>query len=114
MSVAGTSQKPPRLLGRPFELEGVLEPSRRDGARARFVVIDPQAVVPRSGAYVAHLRTGRRWIGAVLHIGSGPGGRPPIDIEADALPGDDGARQLAVVALLDRLPPAAEPETGAG
>jgi FAD synthase len=102
------------LLGRPFELEGVLEPSRRAGARARFVVIDPQAVVPRSGAYVAHLRTGRRWVGAVVHIGSGPGGRPPIEIEAVVSPGDDGARQLGVLALLDRLPPALEPETGAG
>ena len=101
------------LLGRPFELEGVLEPSTRDGAvpRAHFVVIDAQAVVPRSGAYVAHLRTGRRWIGAVVHIGSGPRGRPPIDIAADALP-VDVARQLGLVALLDRLPSALEPETG--
>ncbi len=102
------------LLGRPFELEGVLEPSGRDvaGARARFVVVDPQAVVPRSGAYVAHLRTGRRWVGAVVYIGRRRRGRPPIDIEADALPGDDVARQLGVVALLDRLLPAPEAEAG--
>jgi FAD synthase len=103
------------LLGRPFELEGVFEPSSRDvdGARARFVVIDAQAVVPRSGAYAAHLRTGRRWVGAVVHVGSRRRGRTPIDIEADAVP-SDAARQLGVIALLDRWSPALATGTGSG
>ena len=61
------------LLGRPFELEGVIE--RTGGATGReprwsFSSSDGSIVAPGTGTYVARVRTHRLWHGAALVIGA--------------------------------------------
>ncbi len=64
------------LLGRPYELRGMVAHGKRLGRRLGFPTanldIAPGRALPRAGVYVCALSFGGQWLPGVLNIGSQP------------------------------------------
>ncbi|MDQ4024096.1 MAG: bifunctional riboflavin kinase/FMN adenylyltransferase, partial [Actinomycetota bacterium] len=73
-----------RLLGRPFDLDGVVEHGDSRGAGLGFptanLAIDPTIASPPVGVYAGRARAGGSWFAAATNVGVNPtfgGGGPP-------------------------------------
>ena len=73
---AGDVQTTSAMLGRPYELSGIVV--RRSQGRlstsfaSEYLRPEPGIVFPRTGVYAARAQVGRRWIGAAVDIGMRP------------------------------------------
>ncbi|HEV2756702.1 MAG TPA: bifunctional riboflavin kinase/FAD synthetase [Actinomycetota bacterium] len=73
-----------RLLGRPFDLDGIVEHGDSRGAGLGFptanLAIDPSIAAPPVGVYAGRARAGGSWFPAATNVGVNPtfgGGGPP-------------------------------------
>jgi riboflavin kinase/FMN adenylyltransferase len=77
-----------RLLGRPFDLDGVVEHGDSRGAGLGFptanLAIDPTIAAPPVGVYAGRARVGDSWFPAATNVGVNPtfGGAPAPRIES--------------------------------
>lgn len=64
------------MLGRPYEMRGVVAPGKRLGRTLGFPTanlnLERTRALPRAGVYVCELRLGGDWLPGVLNIGSQP------------------------------------------
>ncbi|MDQ3953513.1 MAG: hypothetical protein M3279_11220, partial [Actinomycetota bacterium] len=93
-----------RLLGRPFDLDGVVEHGDARGAGLGFptanVAIDPSIASPPVGVYAGRARTGGSWFAAATNVGVNPtfggSGPPRIETYLIGFEGDLYGRSLRV------------------
>lgn len=93
-----------RLLGRPFDLDGVVEHGDARGAGLGFptanVAIDPSIASPPVGVYAGRARTGDSWFAAATNVGVNPtfggGGPPRIETYLIGFEGDLYGQSLRV------------------
>lgn len=93
-----------RLLGRPFDLDGVVEHGDARGAGLGFptanVAIDPSIASPPVGVYAGRARTGDSWFAAATNVGVNPtfggSGPPRIETYLIGFEGDLYGRSLRV------------------
>jgi riboflavin kinase/FMN adenylyltransferase len=110
---AGDMTLAARLLGRPFDLDGVVIHGDDRGASLGFptanLALDPTLIAPLRGVYAGRARVSSNWYGAATNVGVNPtfGGDPdttPMRVETFLLDfaGDIYGEQLRVT-LEDRL-----------
>ncbi|MFN2588590.1 MAG: bifunctional riboflavin kinase/FAD synthetase [Actinomycetota bacterium] len=93
-----------RLLGRPFDLDGVVAHGDSRGAGLGFptanLAIDPAIAAPPVGVYAGRARTGPSWFPAATNVGVNPtfggGGPPRIESYLIGFDGDLYGRTLRV------------------
>lgn len=80
-----------RLLGRPFDIDGVVVGGDKRGAGLGFptanIDTDPHMAYPARGVYAGRARAGESWFAAAINVGVNPtfGGDPevtPVRVEA--------------------------------
>lgn len=80
-----------RLLGRPFDIDGVVVGGDKRGAGLGFptanIECDPHLAYPSRGVYAGRARVGDSWLSAAINVGVNPtfGGDPevtPVRVEA--------------------------------
>ena len=80
-----------RLLGRPFDIDGIVVGGDKRGAGLGFPTAnidpDPHMSYPARGVYAGRARVGESWFGAAINVGVNPtfGGDPevtPVKVEA--------------------------------
>lgn len=93
-----------RLLGRPFDLDGVVGHGDARGAGLGFptanLAIDPTIAAPPVGVYAGRARAGSSWFPAATNVGVNPtfggSGRPRIETYLVGFAGDLYGRTLRV------------------